>query len=693
MPQLYKCPQGHQWESADGVTTSFHCPTCGENHSSVVDLTPGSTLPGGDALPPPPQPIFPAIPGYEIVGQLGRGGMGVVYQARQMNLNRVVALKMILAGADAGPTEMARFRGEAESVARLQHPNIVQVFDVGAHEGRPYFTMEFMEGGGLNQKNSSRPPTPREAAALVETLARAMQHAHRRGVVHRDLKPANVLLTADGLPKIADFGLAKRLDVAGETAAGAVLGTAGYMAPEQAEGKSGAAGPAADVWALGAILYERLTGRPPFRADTLMHTLTQVLTKDPAPPRSLRADVPAELENICLKCLQKDPARRYTDAAALADDLSRFLAAPAPAAPAPKPRSRVPFWVGVVAAGLLLLAVVPFMIPWKGGALPTLPSTGPAAHGSPNAKPYWDALAVNGPADEVYQRIAFPTRTVGYVAGRSTVYKTTDGGKNWQSVRRIDSPQPGHQLHFLDNQTGWLASDKLWQTTNGGNEWQALPLPSTWQNVRGFVAASDGWMLAGGAPPDGSVALARRKNAGSSWEAGTIAKEDADRFRGWLLTDLTIIGPGAAMAAVGEPLDGEGAILMTTDAGASWKALPDVKETLFCIRANGPEKIWASGSAGLFLTGTGGGLKPVGETLQVPITRLAFDPNGSGFGLAPLWQGRVLITGDGEKWEKLEVPLGYSLPDAAVVDAGWAYVLGSDGKIARYINPLVQERE
>jgi WD40 repeat protein/tRNA A-37 threonylcarbamoyl transferase component Bud32 len=269
---------------------------------------------------------LPAVPGYEILGELGRGGMGVVYRARQTKLNRLVALKMILAGAHAGPLELARFHTEAEAAAHLQHPNIVQIYEVGEHHGLHYLALEFVEGVSLAQKYAGAPQPARVAARLVETLARTMHHAHQKGIVHRDLKPANVLLTADGTPKITDFGLAKRLEgPSAQTKTGAVLGTPGYMAPEQAEGKTHALGPAADIYALGAILYELLTGRPPFQAATPLDTLLQVVSQDPTPPSRLKRDVPRELETVCLKCLHREPGRRYASALDLADDLQRFL--------------------------------------------------------------------------------------------------------------------------------------------------------------------------------------------------------------------------------------------------------------------------------------------------------------------------------------------------------------------------------
>ena len=290
-----------------------------------VLLPSSSAQAAGTAAPRPWTAQPPHLSGYEVQDELGRGGMGVVYRAWDQSLHRPVALKMLLAGDFARPDERERFGREAEAAAGLRHPNIVQVYHVGELEGRPYFMMEFVEGGSLGERLAVAPLAAGPVAALIATLAEAAQAAHDRGIVHRDLKPGNVLLTADGTPKIADFGLARRLDDgASLTRSGVPLGTPNYMAPEQALGLTHSIGPAADVYAMGAILYEALTGRPPFRADTTAETLRQVVEEEPTPPSRWKATVPRDLEVICLKCLRKEPHRRYPSAAALAGDLRRF---------------------------------------------------------------------------------------------------------------------------------------------------------------------------------------------------------------------------------------------------------------------------------------------------------------------------------------------------------------------------------
>ncbi len=353
--QTALCPDCGQHLSPDDACGNEGGPSTGKTVSAPASAEPRTWSDGQPtevgSAPSTGQPSgveSPRVPGYEILKVLGRGGMGVVYLARQHGLNRLVALKMILTGAHAGEERLARFRAEGIAAARLHHPNIVQVHDVGEADGHPYFSLEYVAGGNLARLLSGKPQPPTEAARLIRTLALAMQYAHEQGIVHRDLKPANVLLQiADlrlqsdrpnpasqsaiydlksAIPKVTDFGLAKQLDSdGGLTGSGAILGTPNYMAPEQAAGDVHGLGPAVDVYALGAILYEALAGRPPFRGASVLETLEQVRSLEPVPPSWLEARVPKDLETICLKCLQKAPGKRYAGAGDLAEDLRRFL--------------------------------------------------------------------------------------------------------------------------------------------------------------------------------------------------------------------------------------------------------------------------------------------------------------------------------------------------------------------------------
>jgi serine/threonine protein kinase len=270
---------------------------------------------------------LPSIPGYELLTVLGQGTMGTVYLARQAGLNRLVAVKMVHGGAHAGPVVLAHFRFEAETLGQLHHPNIVEIHGVGNHEGHVFCALEYVGGGDLRHRLKGVPQPARHSAKLIQKLALALDSVHRLGVVHRDLNPANILLTADGRPKIADFGLAERLELgAGHTQNGEIVGTPSYMAPEQADPTMNEIGPATDLYALGAILYEMLTGRPPFQGSNFIDTRHQIRTVPPTPPSRLEPSTPRDLEAICLKCLEKEPSRRYSNALALARDLEAFLA-------------------------------------------------------------------------------------------------------------------------------------------------------------------------------------------------------------------------------------------------------------------------------------------------------------------------------------------------------------------------------
>jgi formylglycine-generating enzyme required for sulfatase activity len=310
-----RCPNGHA--VPDGTNL---CPTCGTFVEGAVPASPTA-------------PVMPSVPGYELLQELGRGGMGIVYKALHLRLKRIVALKMILAGDFAAADARQRFQREAEAVARLHHPNVVQLYEIGEAGGKAFFSLEFVDGASLADRLRGRPFPPRQAAHLILMLAKAVHCAHEHGIIHRDLKPANILIAGPGAwpaeqwnPKIADFGLAKHLNEATQhTQSGAILGTPSYMAPEQAQGALDRIGPATDVYSLGAILYELLTGRPPFVAPTAYDTMAQVLHADPLPVRRLQAAVPRDLEIICLKCLHKESAKRYGSAHALAEDLQRFL--------------------------------------------------------------------------------------------------------------------------------------------------------------------------------------------------------------------------------------------------------------------------------------------------------------------------------------------------------------------------------
>jgi WD40 repeat protein len=418
-----------------------------------------STAPTADVRPAG----WPCATGYDVLGVLGRGGMGVVYKARHLRLGRLVALKMIRDGILAGPEQAARFQLEAAAVARLRHPNIVQIYEIGEADGRPYLSLELVEGGNLAQRLSGTPLPTAMAAGLTETLARAVHHAHEAGIVHRDLKPANVLLTADGTPKVTDFGVAKHLEAEvflTHTPSGVLLGTPSYMAPEQAWGKPREVGPCSDVYALGAILYELVTGQPPFLGERLLETLERVRSQEPVPPRRLQPKVPRDLETVCLKCLHKDPQRRYGSALALAEDLRRFRAGE------PIHARRTPAWeralkwvrrrpaaaalVGVSTLAAVLLAM---LIRGAGSSLlPAAPGPAPAVSGGARTVPAVTAPPARSPAAPAAAPPAQDEALALYAVRLAAADRARAAGDRAGAERALENCAPalrGWEWHYL----------------------------------------------------------------------------------------------------------------------------------------------------------------------------------------------------------------------------------------------------
>ena len=383
MAAMARCTHRHEWQVDDELLSASHptdlvCPECGEfgmlhsadsEQETQITEDSNANAPSSPTISPSsvPSPNDPGGHweelGYEILGTLGRGGMGMVFHARQVRLNRMVALKMVHAHICPGDSAHARFQAEARAVASIQHPNIVQIYEVGEYNEYPFITLELVEGGSLSARLKRSSFSPRQAAQMVATLADAMHVAHLQGIVHRDLKPGNILLTSDDVPKITDFGLVKRIVTdtsTGEpslTATGEVLGTPSYMAPEQANYARAKITPVTDVYALGAILYELLTHRPPFEGKTPMETVMQVLQQDPIPPTQLQPKLSCDLQTICLTCLQKDPASRYAGADELAADLRSFLAGEPIKARNPNTMDKVAVWAKRHPLGAILIAL------------------------------------------------------------------------------------------------------------------------------------------------------------------------------------------------------------------------------------------------------------------------------------------------------------------------------------------------
>lgn len=449
------------------------------------------------------------VPGYEVLDLLGRGGMGVVYKARQVALERTVALKMVLAGAHASADERSRFQSEAKSVAQLQHPNIVQVYDYGVHDGLPWFSLEFVAGGTLAQKRAGKALPPAEAARLLLTLARAVAAAHQSGVIHRDLKPANILLMPDGTPKITDFGLARRLDDQNTpTQSGALMGTPSYMAPEQARGRAKEAGPPADIYALGAILYDLLTGQPPFREENPLDTLLKVVNTAPPPPRQLNPAIPPALEAVCLKCLAKKPGDRYASATALADELERYLQGASVQAPPPA-RTRHPLrWVAA-ACVLIMLAAAAMLLPRSARTSPNEDNAAVNVEGAAVVPP--DAPSNSLPALEgtLILRVFDSKGTKKGILGRNEGLLPLHNGDQLHVEARLNQPAYAYIL--------WIDADGktelLYPSPDRDHDrWPAVLQPSLEHHSPALTdgQVKDAWPLEGNKGLETILLLARR---------------------------------------------------------------------------------------------------------------------------------------------------------------------------------------
>lgn len=722
MIQLFRCPQGHDWSAGGNPADSSICPICGSESVTSVGPQLDNTVPSGDELPPFPRdraaPSFSHLaaldlPGYEVLGELGRGGMGVVYKGRQSRLNRLVALKLMQPGIGATGEAVDRFKAEAEAVAALQHPHIVQIYDIIEHAGTLVCALEFVAGGSLADRLGGQPLPPREAVELVATLARAVQHAHDRGIIHRDLKPANILLSGSpvdvaagtpmpqqlAVPKITDFGLAKRLDRGdGPTRTGAVLGTPCYMAPEQAQGKPGGVGPWTDIYALGAILYECLTGRPPFRDETAMATLLQVVNDPPMPPRRINPQIPPATEAICLRCLEKVPAKRYPSACALADDLEKALDSWALLSAEPsRPRRGRTYLLAGAAAMLALVTAGLIVGPRLGGNRGGDDSSGDGSMPSPGTPSPASAAGreftriVPEGWEEKFDRIAFPTRQVGYAASRSAVYRTEDGGRRWSRLEGIDSPGRVFILHFENDQVGWLGTDRLRHTRDGGKTWIEVAWSGPRTKAMTALATNGTWAIAGGSTIEGDLVLARRESLDTPWQpVEASAGLGGGRYRKWVVGSLVPVGEQSAIAVLfsgGEV--GGGAVLQTDDRGSTWKeVLSGVEYDLYRAGVTAPGVWLVVGEGGNTWRTSDGGKKwsshPPAADMTVAPGALAAAPDGR-LGLLTLWQGRIAITRDWQKWEVTQLgdgSFGYSMPSAAVVDSECLYVLAADGRLA-----------
>ena len=497
--------------------------------AEVAAMFPDHAAQAGAPRARPLDAELPVIPDHTVLGVLGRGGMGLVYKAHHRKLARDVAVKMLLRGGYAGPSELARFMREARAIAALRHPHVVQVFDIGDLEGRPFFTMEYVDGGSLAQRLANVPQPAQDAAALVATLADAVQVAHERGIIHRDLKPANILLTADGTPKIGDFGLARSIAEGPElTVSGTMLGTPSYMSPEQAIGRRGTVGPATDIYSLGAVLYEMLTGRPPFKAETPAETVRQVISADPARPLRLNAKIPRDLETICLKCLSKEPQRRYATASALAEDLRRFLRGePVLARPA-GPVERLAKWARRHPARTAA---------WMGGSVAVVAVLGSFL---------WSAsrrAAIDRAVSEDLAEAVRLEEALDWRAARSTVERARTrllAGAGWRSESlKRQAAVIERELELVDR----LGAMRFERGAAGDVEFD---LGEWWNSYRG-VFSEAGLLQEGDTPPVFAARIASspiRTALVEAMDDWSICAPDGERLD-WLLAATRIADPGS----------------------------------------------------------------------------------------------------------------------------------------------------
>jgi WD40 repeat protein len=685
-----------------------------------LDSQPVALHVGAEAVP-----AAPAIPGYEIQGTLGRGGMGIVFKAVQTQLQRPVALKMILDGRFADAAAKSRFLAEAESLAKVRHPFVVQIHELGQYQGHPYFSLEYVGGGSLDAYLVGRPQAPRAAAAFVAKIADGIQAAHDAGIIHRDLKPANILLArpaadaTDALdevtPKITDFGLAKQIESgAGLTASGAIMGTPSYMAPEQAGGHTKAVTPATDVYALGAILYEMLIGTPPFKGADALATLMQVLEQDPVAPRQLRSEVPRDLETICLKCLAKDPARRYPTAGALADDLRRFCDDRAITARAEGPVERMWRWSkrNRLAAGLLtvLLAGVGALTAASWWALNEAARADRATAEAKAEKRQAEAHARTAETERQRTQTALAQAERQLYFNRIALADQEYRANHFPRMRQLLADCPPQHRHWE-----WRYLDRLTQleflTLRGHDHSRVTAVAFTPDGQRLVSAGDDGgvviWDVATGNQVRRMIAHGGRVCAlAVSQDGQRILTGGEDESAKWwdastgecllTLTGHQIRASGVAISSDGSRLatvDGVGFTLRLWDA-ATGRVLHQIKPSEYSVEtvafdpAGERVAVAGLGPPTIWNVRTGQRVKEVRANSRIsPCRAVVWDSSGERLILAG-W-GAIAAVVDVEKDEVVHVLRGhgpYNVNDVATSQSDNFLVTGGDDKTVRVWN-------